>query len=610
MLASYRQAFLDGLTPEPDLTVSDWADKHRVLVQTSSAIPGRWETRRTPYLREIMDCMSATSPVQQVVFQKGAQIGASESAINFILYAIHHAPAPMLYVLPTTEMVERFSKQRIAPAIEVIPEVCDLVADFKSKTSSNTLRQKDFRGGTMILNGANSATGLRSMPARYLVLDEVDAYPLDASDEGSPIELAITRTTTYKQTRKIFLISTPKIKGLSAIENYYSQSDKRRYYVPCPHCGHMQYLTLELNIVWKKDQPETAKFMCIECAEVSDEHHKQAMLEAGEWRATGDTESAWRGYHLSSLYSPAEWYSWSDAAAQFLAANKGGPEQLKHFINTVLGETWEEQGLQIAVEGLIDRCETYPLSLLDTDRFEYTTVAVDIQGDRIEYEHVGWGEGRESWALNYGVIEGDTAQSDVWRDLRELINELDPDGVCIDSGHQTQFVYNFVKDNVHWWAVKGRGGAGYALIEDRQKRAMRLRKKKLRSHVVEPIGVDQGKDIVMSNLQIEPPTGNEPVPGYMHYPAGGDFDDEYFAQLTAEKKVIKKLRDGRLTYAWKQTRPRNEALDLRVYGLACVELLETTKRKRSRQKQEAQPKTQQERRARKTRGFSEGGAWL
>ena len=235
MLAKvYSESYAQALAPEPDLTVSAWADKHRILDQASSSEPGMWRTKRTPFLKEIMDCLSATSKEDVIIFQKGAQIGATEAGLNWLLYVIHHAPSSFLYVLPTAETAKRVSKQRLAPAIELIPEVSSRVSVPRARDSGNTISQKDFKGGTLILSGSNSGVGLRSIPARNLFLDEVDAYPSDVDQEGSPITLAMRRTATFKRNRKIFITSTPTLKGLSIIEDYYSQSDQRRYFVPCP----------------------------------------------------------------------------------------------------------------------------------------------------------------------------------------------------------------------------------------------------------------------------------------------------------------------------------------------------------------------------------------
>ena len=599
-MSDYARQYASSILPEPELTVSEWADEHRLLDQASSSEPGKWRTDRTPYLREIMDSLSANDPTEFVVFQKGAQIGASESGINFVLYAIHHAPAPLLYVLPTVDAAKRVSKQRIAPAIDAIDEVKDKVAVPRARDSGNTIFQKDFPGGTLIMTGSNSAVGLRSMPARYLFLDEVDGYPSDLDGEGSPIQLAIRRTATYKRNRKILMVSTPTIKGLSIIEDYFEQSDRRYFYVPCPDCGELQTITWK-KIVWDEGDPTSAKMACEHCGVLIEEHHKTNMLLEGKWKPTA--VGRYRGYHLSSLYSPAGWYSWADAATDFISAKKSGEEQLKTFVNTVLGESWEsEQGEQLDPNEFITRTEGYPEDL----EFQCTTVAVDVQKDRLELELVGWGEKEESWGLDYIVLPGDTARGEVWDELTETLEELKPDGVVIDSGYNTQIVYDYVAKRRYCWAIKGQAGAGIPLIQDSQKRALRLRKRRQKAVTPEPIGIDQGKAIWMSRLQIA-----EPGPGYCHFPVDPAYDVEYFSQLTAEK-LVTRFHKGRPKQEWVQTRPRNEALDIRVYGLACLKLLGNKSRKKSPPPSTPAPeKKPTKKRARNTNSSNFGGnAWL
>ncbi|TAN72324.1 MAG: hypothetical protein EPN20_03785 [Magnetospirillum sp.] len=217
----------DGLRPDPALTVSEWADRHRVLSSRASAEPGRYRTSRTPYMRDIMDALSPMSPVQRVVFMKAAQVGATEAGCCFIGFVIHHAPGPMLCVQPTVEMAKRASRQRIDPLIEESPAIRERVKPARSRDAGNTMLSKDFPGGTLVLTGANSAVGLRSMPARYLFLDEVDAYPASADEEGDPVGLAEARSLTFAHRRKVFLASTPTIRGLSRIEREYEVSDLR-----------------------------------------------------------------------------------------------------------------------------------------------------------------------------------------------------------------------------------------------------------------------------------------------------------------------------------------------------------------------------------------------
>ncbi len=561
----YLRAYAEAIVPEPDLTVSEWAGKHRVLDQASSSEPGLYRVERTPSLEEIMDSLSANAPDDVVVFMKGAQIGASECGINFLLYGIHHAPAGMLYVLPTVDAAKRVSKQRLAPAIDAVPEVAEKVAVPRARDSGNTLFQKDFPGGTLILTGSNSSVGLRSMPARYLFLDEVDAFPTDLDGEGSPIQLAMRRTATFKRNRKVFMVSTPTIKNLSTIEDYYEQSDQRRYFVPCPDCG--EFSTIEWrNIKWEEDDPYTAKLLFESCGVLIPEHKKTKMLTAGEWRPTA--VGRYTGFHLSSLYSPAGWFGWSDAAADFIAAKKGGQEQLKTWVNTVLGETWEDEGEQADPDVLLSRREDYPKDI----EFAVKTVGVDVQKDRLELELVGWNDGEESWGLEYVILPGDTAQAEVWDELTETISEMAPDSVAIDSGYNTQLVYDYVSKRRFCWAIKGIAGSGIPLIEDQLKRAQRFRRRRRKGFSPEPVGVDQAKSLIYSRLGIE-----QPGAGYCHFPVSPDYDDEYFAQLTAEK-LVTRYSKGRPRQEWVQTRTRNEAIDVRVYALAALRLLGTKKK--------------------------------
>ena len=212
------RAWGQGLQPDADLTVSEWADAHRMLGSRASAEPGRYRTARTPYMREIMDALSPGSSVQRIVFMKAAQVGATEAGNNWIGFAIHHAPGPMLAVQPTVELAKRNSRQRIDPLIEESAALRERVKPARSRDAGNTMLSKEFAGGILIMTGANSAVGLRSTPARYIFLDEVDAYPASADEEGDPISLAEARSLTFAHRRKVFLVSTPTIRGLSRIE--------------------------------------------------------------------------------------------------------------------------------------------------------------------------------------------------------------------------------------------------------------------------------------------------------------------------------------------------------------------------------------------------------
>jgi phage terminase large subunit GpA-like protein len=330
--AALIRAWSRGLRPDPDLTVSSWADRHRKLASRASAEPGRYRTARTPYMREIMDRLSPGDPTQRIVFMKAAQVGATEAGNCFIGFVMHQAPGPMLSVQPTVELAKRNSRQRIDPLIDESPDLRERVKPARSRDAGNTMLSKEFAGGILIMTGANSAVGLRSTPARYIFLDEdeplsaigprtmANAYPASADEEGDPVTLAEARSLTFAHRRKVLLVSTPTIRGLSRIEREFEASNQRRFFVPCPHCGHRQWLNFE-RLRWEAGRPETAEYHCEGCDAAIAEHHKTAMLEGGEWRATATAADPLTvGYHLSALYSPVGWLSWARIARGWEAA--------------------------------------------------------------------------------------------------------------------------------------------------------------------------------------------------------------------------------------------------------------------------------------------------
>lgn len=340
-MAESRNLVFNGLASgwklDPKMTVTEWADEYRYLPRKSSAEPGKWRTRRTPYLKEIMECLSPRSGIESVVFMKGSQVGATEAGNNWIGYCIHLAPGPMMMVQPTVEISKRWSKQRLAPSIEDTQVLRDLVKAPKEKDSGNTILEKDFPGGVLVITGANSAAGLRGMPVRYLFLDEVDAYPLDVGGEGDPVDLAERRTAGLAR-RKIFQVSSPTIQEFSKIEKLYSNSDQRKYHVPCPLCGCMQELKWS-GIVWREKNTGDVRYRCAECNELIEERHKAEMLRKGVWMKM-NPESRIAGFHLNALYAPLGWHtSWGDVVEQFLNA-VGNPLKQKTWTNTMLGETW------------------------------------------------------------------------------------------------------------------------------------------------------------------------------------------------------------------------------------------------------------------------------
>lgn len=548
----------------PVTTVSAWADKYRILTSKGSGEPGLWRTERVPFAREPMDCLSASSPVQRIVLMFAAQMTKTEIGLNWIGYVMQHAPAPMLVVLPTLEVRKRWVRQRLDPLLNETPAIRSLFDARRSRDASNAEDMKDFPGGMLVIGGANSPASLASMPIRYVLCDEVDRFPWEVGQEGDPLGLIDERTKTFPR-RKVLLVSTPTVKGASRIEGEYEKSDQRQYHVPCPHCGEYQALR------WKhgdgsygiRHSETTGRvwYACHHCGAEIEEHHKPEMLAHGRWIARYP-ERAVRGYHISGLYSPLGLgFTWAELWQKWQEAH-GDTANLKRFVNTTLGESWEEQGDSIEDIALIARLEEYPIK----PPIVLVTAGVDVQKDRLEITVDGWGAGEECWTLDHIILGGDTARAEVWDELSETLADAGVQFAAIDSGYNTSMVYAFVEKRRWCVAVKGVTGMGRPLIEDEKKRKQRLRTRRKKGIAVEPLGVDQGKALVYSRLKLL-----QPGAGFVHFPSEAAFDDEYFAQLAAEK-LVTKIKGTRPFQEWVQTRPRNEALDCKVYSLAAMRL--------------------------------------
>lgn len=551
----------------PDLTVSGWADRFRKLSQESSAEPGQWRTDRAPYLRGILDCFSEPG-IHTGVVMSSSQVGKSESLLNLLAFHIDLDPCPILFLQPTLEMAESFSKERLAPMLRDTPVLQGKIADSKARDSGNTILSKHFPGGHLTLAGANSPASLASRPVRLLLCDEVDRYPASAGSEGDPVNLARKRTITFWN-RLIFLVSTPGIKGASRIEKGYLESDRRRYLIECPHCGFAQALEWS-RISYPENEPMAAVYSCQACGEVIPEQLKAELLAAGSWVAQGESKGI-AGFHLNELYSP--WRNWADVACDYEAAKKDS-QQLQVWTNTSLGLPWEQsEGEKLPWEALMQRGE-------DSDYLAGSVPegalilcgGVDVQADRLECSIWAWGEAEESWLIGHWQVLGDPMQGRVWELLEDLLTK-DWDGrkvraACIDSGYLTQDVYDQVRKRkgLHWYPIKGIAGSR-PLVSRPSAQEINHRGKVLKRGIqLYGVGVDQGKNTLYSRLKLE-----EPGAKYIHFPRGLDAD--YYEGLCGEV-LVKKYRMGQPYWAWEKLAgvERNEPLDCAVYALAAAYL--------------------------------------
>jgi phage terminase large subunit GpA-like protein len=564
--------------PPPDILVSEWARRNRVLPKGTTARPGPF--RPEQYQIEMMDVICDPN-VHEIVVKKPTQVGYSDAVLNNIIgYFIDVDPKPIMLVQPTIDNAKDYGKKRITPMIDSTPALKAKIRPATARRAGNTLQLKEFPGGFLKLAGANSGTGLRSDPVPIVLLDETEGYPIDVDGEGDPVEIAKRRTDQFTDF-KIVEGSTPaKPKGFSRIEKRFEESDQRYFHVPCPFCGRMQGLfwrdpeTRTHRLVYQLDAggqviASSVGYQCVQCGKLIGERHKQQMLNGGRWVAKFPGRVV-VGFALNALYSP--WRDiWADLADEWVKAQRD-PEKLKAFINLRLGETWEEQGFSLEPHDLRRRCEKY--SGTDEAQVEVPrgvgllTAAVDVQDDRLVAVVKGWGAEEESWLIAYEEFFGDPGQQQVWNEADEFLRTawkhasgrmMTIASVFVDSGgHHTDEVYKFVKGRQgrRIFTCKGSSESGKEILQKfTQNNSYRVR--------LYMIGTDTAKDRIFSRLQIPAPGA-----GYIHLPSWAE--DEYLEQLTSEKRVTRYRRGRGMVREYIKTRARNEALDCEVYALAAL----------------------------------------
>ncbi len=569
--------------PPPRRTLSEWADTHFVLSAETAAEPGQWRT--LPYQRGIMDAI--TDPqVEQVTLMKSARVGYTLIVSAAIGYHVHQDPASVLVVQPTVDDSKGFSKETIAPMLRDVPVLAAIRVkdqEYKGpKDGSNTLTHKAFPGGILSLTGANSGTGFRRISRRIVILDEVDAYPPSAGGEGDPVRLAMKRAEAFWN-RKVIAGSTPLVAGHSRIEALYMAGDQRRFHVPCPTCGHRDYLSFREAerghwMAWEEDKPQTAHFICRGCG--CEIHHKDKrwMVERGEWIGA-ERFAGHASFHVWAAYSYSPNATWAQIAREFIAAKKEGPEALRTFINTVLGETWQERGDAPEWQRLYQRRETYPIGTVP-DGPLFLTAGVDVQKDRLVWEVVGWGVDRQSWSIDAGIITGDTSGEEPWTGLDRLLNREWPSPVgtpftirvlAVDAGYNTQQVYSWARRYPMSRVIATKGvSTAKVLIGTPSAVDVRTDGKRLaRGYRVWPVSPDVAKAEFYGWLRLEAPTdGAGFPPGFCHFPEHGE---EYFRQITAEHLVSVTTRKGYRVHEWQVIPNReNHWLDCRVYARAAA----------------------------------------
>lgn len=579
------KSVIAGFKPPENLTVSEWADKYRYLSAESSAEVGPWRTARTPYLQKPMDSFNDPK-IKSVAIMASSQLGKSEFLLNVIGFIIDQTPASILFIQPTIPDAQKFSRQRINPMIRDTPKLASkMEVETEKKTSkksksTNTILQKTFPGGILTMAGSNAPSALASIPSRYVVGDEIDRWALSAGKEGDPWQIATARQVTFYNAKSI-RVSSPTIKGASRIEEAFYLGTQEIWCHACPDCGIYSQITLE-NIRFKydttiaKDGKSTyivtdCYWCCPECGAAHNQNEMRLAKQMWVEHNPDAYKSGRRSFKINSFASP--WLPWTNICQQFLEA-KEDPEKLKAFVNTVLGESFEDREKVEDPEILYNRRETYEAEL--PKGVLLLTCGVDTQDDRLEYEVVGYGRYEESWGIKKGFIMGKPDNEKVWEALDAVIDHqyafangktLKISLTFVDSGgHYTKEVYEncYKRHNKLVFAIKGRGGADIPFTQPPSKIQIGNSRAKIYLY---SLGVDAGKQQIMDRLKVQ-----EAGPKYCHFPRneGTGYDMNYFNGILSETLVLETGKNGNKRWAWKKiSGVRNEPLDVRNYANAA-----------------------------------------
>ncbi len=558
----FMRCIHSSLSRPEQLTVSQWAAKYRTLDE-SSALPGKWQNDITPYLVEIMDCFNDPY-IHFINFVKSTQVGGTEALINATGWIITKNPSPTMIVYPTDDLAKDTSNDRLKPVYERTPEIAERY--FRTRSSEMNLR---FRNMKLYLRSGGTPSKLASKPIKYLFFDEIDKMPGAQRGEAAPYKLALQRTGTFVYSREVFTVSTPTYRENYVWRLHERADEQREYHVPCPHCGEMitlkwqniKFIANDDKKLTNKERAQTAMYYCQACGAEIPDKEKPGMLRRGEWRdvkrtCKGKAESV--SYHINALYS--FFVKWSDVAFEYLET-RDDPEEFQNFVNSWLGEPWEDTKLKADEQLVMKRCAPEAAGVVP-EWAELLTAGIDVQSDCVYYDIVAWGESLTSQSILHGqaLTLKDTVKfmDAVYKTKsgRELMVDL----CLVDSGDQTDMVYEFC--SLHEWAIPSKGVAS-------GNSHFRL------SHINRPGRGYNGQPLML----VDGAKYKDLIATRLHYENGvgacmvhADCDLEYALQLTNEHKVTEgKGRNRKLVWRTKTVHANNHYLDCRVYASAAAD---------------------------------------
>ncbi len=578
------QACLDaiarGMEPDPNLTVDAWSDEFMIIPKsTGSNEAGKYRTSRTPHAREVMRWLSDDHPCKRVALMGASQMLKTQVGLNWLMATIHQSPSNFLWLVPTGKLHKR-AAARIDKTIAAIPQVRERVAKPHSRDANNNNDIKEFSGGALYLATAGAAANLSELSVRRVLFDEIDRAKENVGGEGDPSELAETRQTTFERNRKSYYPSSPTIEGESPIETLFKRGTQREALAECIHCGLVQ--TLDFFNLVRSEDGKRAMYPCADCGGLHEEGDKTRMFAKGLWSdgspGDGETESG----TISAMFLPYGWIPWISLMRQYDMAKakleEGSEEAMIVFYNTRLARCWARSKETTKYDELMNRAEDYRLGTVPMGGV-ILTAAIDTQTYRLELKVVAWGEGLESWIVDYQVIHGSPAEQETWDRADELLKGryrhasgamLNISATFVDSGgSNTQDVYAFTsaRKRRNVFAIKGASRpnrpilAGKPSLVDLNWRGQTER----RGTQLWIIGSDTAKDYLQARWS------KTQGPGAVHFTR--DLPESYYKGLTAEYRTYGYKR-GRKVSWWEQKKGEaNEPLDLMNYNLAAAHYL-------------------------------------
>ena len=578
-----------SVRPRERLVVSEWADRHRILSSKQSSMSGRWRTAVNPLLGEIMDALSATSPVREIVVQKSNQVGITEAMVNALGYIMHHAPGPAMVLMPTLADRDTWKVQKLNPLLQETVAVRELLGGLRTRDAANRQDLIDFPGGVLFLSGGNSPNSYAQKSARWVFMDDLDRFPAEIGAEGDPVSLARGRVKAFPHKHKLMLVSTPTIKDASIIEREYLESDRRRYRVPCPHCGKLQPLDWgQVRYDRVSAVPQGAWYECAECNESIDETYKPQLLREGRW-VPERPDARRRGYHINALYAPIGLGpSWLDLAREWVGlhrtqdgrSRKADPALLKAFVNLHLGQTWEDQTARVKPHHLARREEEVESGAIPPGVLA-VTAGIDTQDHWLDVTLLGWRQWQDDGTPGWRVIEwlkihGDTSRPEVWGELEDYLHaersnaygqRMRIRAAGIDNrGHRGEQVKAFTQREslrLAVYRVQGSVSRQQEIIARTAREPDRDRKGRVKRGAwgIWNVGTETVKDMIYSALASD--EDQPPEERRIRFPSG--MPGEYYTGLLSEVKNPETRRYEQRRGADYQ---RNEPLDGMVYGIA------------------------------------------